>query len=83
MSTSKIADKLEDFFDLSKKKRRKKHKKLLKIIAKLEDKKSRLETELLEQDKQDETSDEYHDLIQELEVVSKLLEKARKHEKKD
>jgi hypothetical protein len=56
---------------------------LLKIIAKLEDKKSRLETELLEQDKQDETSDEYHDLIQELEVVSKLLEKARKHEKKD
>jgi len=83
MSTSKIADKLEDFFDLSKKKRRKKQKKLLKIIDKLEHKKARLEAELIAASEQHETSDKYDDLSQELGVVSKLLEKARKHEEKD
>jgi hypothetical protein len=83
MNTSEIAEKLADFFDLSKKKRSKKHKKLLKIIAKLEDKKAGLEADLLEAGEQDESSDKYVDWSQELEVVTKLLEKARKHEKKD
>ena len=35
MDTTKLVGKLENFFDLSKKKQRKKHDKLLKIIARL------------------------------------------------
>ena len=38
MDTTKLVGKLEDFFDLSKKKQRKKHDKLVKIIGKLEKK---------------------------------------------
>ena len=45
MGTNKLLAKLEKFFDLSKKKQRKKHDKLLKIIRELEEKKSELEQE--------------------------------------
>ena len=43
MGTNKLVENLEDFFDLSKKKQRKKRDKLLKIIKQLEKKKTRLE----------------------------------------
>ena len=83
MDTSELVDKLEDFFDLSKKKKKKKHQKLLKIINKLEDKKSSLELEVIEESKKNETSDRYHDLTQELKVVSKLIKKAKKQDLTD
>jgi len=83
MDTSELVDKLEDFFDLSKKKKKKKHQKLLKIINKLEDKKSSLELEVIEESKKNETSDRYHDLMQELKVVSKLIKKAKKQDLTD
>ena len=80
MSTSKLAEKLDDFFDLSKKKRTKKHEKLLKIIQKLEDKKTELKVELAAKSKVNETSTWQHDLIQELKVISKLIRKAKNHD---
>ena len=78
MSTSKLISKLEKFFDLSKNKQQEKHDKILKIIAKLENKKSRLEVEVMEESKTDDTSARYHDLSKELIVLSELIKKAKK-----
>jgi hypothetical protein len=78
MGTSKLIDKLEDYFDLSKKKQRKKHDKLVKIIHKLEKKKSRLEHKALREKEIDATSSRYHDVERELRVISKLISKAEK-----
>ena len=78
MDTSKLVGKLEQFFDLSKNKQQEKHDKLLKIIAKLENKKFRLEVEVIEESKTDDTSTRYHDLSKELIVLSELIKKAKK-----
>ncbi len=80
MDTVKLVKKLEDYFDLSKKKRRKKHDKLLKIIKKLEETKAEIETELIEQSKLDETSARYQELRQEMKIVSRLVKKAKQQE---
>ena len=78
MDTNKLIGKLENFFDLSKNKQQEKHDKLLKIITKLESKKSRLEVEVMEESKTDDTSTRYHDLSKELIVLSELIKKAKK-----
>jgi hypothetical protein len=78
MDTNKLVGKLERFFDLSKKKQEKKHDKLLKIIKKLESKKSLLDVEVMEESKNDETSTRYQDLSKELKVISELIKKAKK-----
>ena len=78
MGTNKLIGKLEQFFDLSKNKQQEKHDKLLKIIAKLENKKFRLEVEVIEESKTDDTSTRYHDLSKELIVLSELIKKAKK-----
>ena len=80
MSTDKLTNKLEKFVGLSKKKQKKKHDKLLKIVKKLETKESELETEVMNESKIDMTSTRYHDLSQELKIVSKLIEKAKKQD---
>ena len=80
MDTNELVEKLNAFFDLSKKKKRKKHKKLLKIVQKLEEQKSRLELEVVEESKRDDTSDRYRELSQELKVISKLIKKAKKQD---
>ena len=77
MGTNKLVEKLEDFFDLSKKKQRKKHKKLLKIISKLEKKKSRLEEKAHKERASDATSRRYQNLERELLVISRLINKAK------
>jgi hypothetical protein len=79
MDTTKLVGKLEDFFDLSKKKQRKKHDKLLKIIGKLEKKKAPLETELAEE-AGDANGERYRDLKRKLQVISELIDKARQQE---
>lgn len=79
MKLNKWLKKLEDFLDLSKHDQEKKHKKLLKIIRKLEHKKLKLEARMVNESKADDTSDRYHDLTKELKVVSKLIKKAKKH----
>jgi hypothetical protein len=78
MDTNKLIGKLEDFFDLSKNKQKDKHDKLLKIIEKLENKKVKLEIEVMEESKNDETSNQYYDLSKELKVLSELVKKAKK-----
>ena len=80
MDTSKLIDKLENFFDLSKKKQRKKHDKLVKIIHKLEKKKSRLEHKARKEKEIDAASSRYHDLERELQVISKLISKAEQRD---
>ncbi len=79
MSIKKMMDKLDDFFDLSKKKQKKKSEKIVKIISKLKDKESELKAELIEQSEKDDTSEKYYDLEKELKVIAKLLKKAKKN----
>jgi hypothetical protein len=78
MDTNKLIGKLEDFFDLSKNKQKDKRDKLLRIIEKLETKKVKLEIEVMEESKKDETSSRYLDLSKELKVLSELVKKAKK-----
>ena len=78
MGTNKLIDKLEDYFDLSKKKQRRKHDKLVKMIRKLERKKSKLEHKAQKEKEADATSSRYHDVERELQVISKLINKAEK-----
>jgi uncharacterized protein (DUF2344 family) len=77
MGTNKLVEKLEGFFDLSKKKQRKKHNKLLKIIHKLEKKESALEQKLQKEKEVDANSSHYQDLERELLVISDLISKAK------
>ncbi|MCP4982315.1 MAG: hypothetical protein GY935_17695 [Gammaproteobacteria bacterium] len=83
MDTNKLVDKLEGFFDLSKKKQQKKHDKLLKIIDKLEEKKTRLQAEVITESVIDDTSERYQDLSRELNVISGLIKKAKKQDVPD
>lgn len=83
MDTSKLVKKLKKYLDQPKDKQRKKHEKYLKIVSKLQKNKSRIETELAEQSKIDETSERYRELSQELKTVSRLIRKAKKHDLAD
>ena len=83
MDTNKLVEKLEKYFDLSKKKQRKKHDKLFKIIDKLEKQKSRLEQEAQEEREIDATSSRYQDLERELQVISGLISKAKQKDLTD
>jgi predicted solute-binding protein len=78
MSLSKLTDKLEEFFNLSKSKQKKKHDKLLKIIQKLYEKKSSLEHEMIIESEINETSEKFNEVRNEFNAVSKLLKKAKK-----
>ena len=78
MKTNKAIRKLEEFFSFSKKKQKKKHDKFLKILRKLEKKKSRIEARLADEGMHGEASDRHHELSQELKVVSGLIDKAYK-----
>ena len=83
MGTNKLVEKLDDFFDLSKKKQRKKHEKFLKIINKLEKKKSRLEQKAQKERANDAASSDYQDLERELQVISSLISKAKQKDLTD
>ena len=83
MGTTKLVEKLEKFFDLTEKKQRKKHDKLLKIIRKLDKKKSTLELKLQKEKETDATSSRYQDLERELLVISKLISKAKQKDLAD
>lgn len=79
MNIDKVMNKLDDFFNQSASKQKKKHDKLLAIIEKLERKKAELKTEMIIESERDETSEEFHDMDKELKVISKLLKKAKQH----
>ncbi len=76
MNINKLKKKLEDFFNFSKKKQKKKHDKFLKIVKKLEGKRSKVETELAKEGRHDESSKRYHELRHELKVIIKLIKKS-------
>ena len=78
MGTSKLIQKMEDFFGLSEKKQQKKREKLEKIILKLQDKKTRLDTDIVIESEIDETSARYHELNKQRQAISKLIKKAKK-----
>lgn len=78
MNTSKLMEKLESFYDLSKNKQEKKRDKLIKIIEKLEEKRASLQQEVIKESEIDDTSPTYHDLSKELQVITKLIKKAKK-----
>ena len=83
MGTSELVEKLEKFFDKSKKKQHKKHDKLLKIIHELEKKKPRLEQEAQKEREIDATSNRYQDLERKLLVISSLISKAKQKDLAD
>jgi len=83
MGTAKLVEKLENFFDLSRQKRRKKHDKYLKIVRKLEKRKTKLEKKIKRERAGDANSHRYQDLMRELEVVSNLISKAKKQDPVD
>lgn len=80
MNIKEVMQKLDDYFDLSKKKQKEKHDKLLQIITRLEQNKSELKTEMIIESEKDNTSEEFHDLQKELKVISRLLKKARQND---
>jgi coenzyme F420-reducing hydrogenase delta subunit len=80
MNIKEVMQKLDDYFDLSNKKQKEKHDKLLQIITRLEQKKSELKTEMIIESEKDNTSEEFHDLQKELKVIARLLKKARQHD---
>lgn len=79
MNIKESMQKLDEYFDLSKKKQNEKHDKLLKIINNLEQKKSELKAVMIIESEKDDTSEEFYNLKKELKVISKLLKKARQH----
>ena len=79
MNIKESMQKLDDYFNLSKKKQNEKHDKLLKIINNLEQKKAELKAVMIIESEKDETSEEFYNLKKELKVISKLLKKARQH----
>ena len=80
MNIKEVMQKLDDYFDLSNKKQKEKHDKLLQIITRLEQKKSELKSEMIIESEKDTTSEEFHDLQKELKVISRLLKKARQND---
>ena len=80
MNTKEVMQKLDDYFNLSNKKQKEKHDKLLQIITRLEQNKSELKTQMIIESEKDNTSEEFHDLQKELKVISRLLKKARQND---
>ena len=56
MNIKKVMQKLDEYFDLSKKKQKEKREKLLQIIARLEQKRSELKAVMVMESEKDETS---------------------------
>jgi hypothetical protein len=83
MDTVKLVEKLEKFFDLSKEKQRKKHDKYLKVIRKLEKKKLKLEQKAQMESENDAASHPNQDLMRELQVISRLINKAKQQDLDD
>ena len=79
MRIKKMMQKLDDYFSLSKIKQNEKHDKLLKIIDNLQQKKSELKAEMINESEKDDTSEEFYKLQKKLKVISKLLKKAKQH----
>jgi hypothetical protein len=76
MNTNKLIKKVKNYFDFPEKKQKEKHEKFLKIVSKLKRKRTKIENELIEEQRRDKSSDRYHELSRELKVVTRFIEKA-------
>jgi hypothetical protein len=77
MGTHKLIKKIEDFFDQSRQKQIKKRDKLAEFIDKLEEKKTTLEQQIINESEHDQTSLKYRELDKKFKAVCKLLKRAK------
>lgn len=82
MNIKEIVEQFNEFFDLSKKKQRKKMDKLAKIMDSLEERKIQLKKDIQKESKVDKKSKKIYNYCKEFKVLSKLIKKARKQQKK-
>lgn len=79
MKVKKLLEQFDDFFDLSKKKQKKKQDKLLKMIASLEQRKVLIKQEIKKEARDDKHSKACYSLCKEFKVINKLIKKAKKN----
>lgn len=80
MSIKDLLNRLDDFFDQSRKKQAKKADKLVKIICLLEEKKADLKQEIKLEAKSANRRKKIYSLCKEFKVVSKMIKKAKKQQ---
>lgn len=80
MSIKDLLNQVNDFFDLSKKKQRKKKDKLLTLIDSLKEKRNELKKNIKQNSNTD--SKDIYNLCKEFKVLTKLIKKAKKQRDK-
>ncbi len=80
MGIEKLFNRLDDFFDQSKKKQKKKAEKLSKIITALEEKKIKLKIQIKAEALKCKKSKQTYNLCKEFKALVKILKKAKKQE---
>ena len=80
MGIEKLFSNLDDFFDQSKKKQKKKAEKLSKIITALEEKKTELKVQIKTEAVKCKKSKQTYNLCKEFKALVKILKKAKKQE---
>ena len=80
MSIKDLLLQVDDFFDLSRKKQRKKREKLARLIISLEQKKSQIKSKMRRETRKDKKSKKVYNLCKEFKAITRLIKKARKRE---
>ncbi len=78
MSIKSLLEQLDDFFDLSRKKQRKKREKLDKLIVSLEEKKATLKRKIRRETHKEKNSKKAYNLCKEFKAISRIIKKAKK-----
>ncbi len=77
MSIKSLLEQMDDFFDLSRKKQRKKREKLDKLIVSLEEKKAKLKRKIRRETHKDKSSKKVYNLCKEFKAISRMIKKLR------
>ncbi len=81
MSIKKLLARLDEFFDQSKKKQKKKSDNLAKIIEALELKRAKIKKELKAESKIITNNKQTYNLCKEFKAITKMIKKAKKQER--
>ena len=81
MSIKDLLSRLDDFFDLSRKKQKKKADKLAKIICLLEEKKAELKKTVKQEAKSGNRRKKIDSLCKEFKVLARMIKKAKKQQR--
>ena len=81
MSIKDLLSRLDDFFDLSRKKQKKKADKLAKIICLLEEKKAELKKAVKQETKSGNRRKKIDNLCKEFKVLARMIKKAKKQQR--